>query len=207
MMNFKIYSCSLCLSFCRQEQLFCKDCQQEINHSLFPRHAFDFKHNIPLFYAGEYRGAYKKLLLKLKSQSEESCPHIWNFYEELISYWCSELSCHQPQSVTNVPNHPIRKIFKASSTFNFAQQISQKLKCNFENELLSYKMNWNLEGQKNSPNLWRKKTPRHLVKKKASTAQRILLVDDVIASGASIKRAIDLLGPKKICAIFCIAKS
>ncbi|MBS1985446.1 MAG: ComF family protein [Bdellovibrionales bacterium] len=201
------YECFLCRSPASRQTWLCSVCAQELGRHLHPRQAPSIDiDGVPLLSLGDYDGLYARLIKIAKSQpSGQIGTELEAFFRSLVQHWRSEILDLGCSGIVPVPSHPLRAFLQTDLSRHLGQEIARELGLRPLVGLLRPQIKTLLSERGQQKGLSRRDRlamkaedkfrirPKdlrfHDLQPPKQRQAPLLLVDDVCATGASLRAA------------------
>lgn len=197
------------------EQFLCNNCLRALCRSLEPRSLFVERHGIKIFAASRYEGIAQQLIAFLKSNPAPAIPEAAiAFCKRLVLHWGSVFQEEGVDLILPIPSSPFRCFGKLDLSYLMAKtlsdatqtQLSYALQYPWSRAFVPTGFRRSLSGRARrilfEQDGFKLQGPIH-------PESRILLVDDVITSGATLESAMKAIETHKhqLVGCFCLSLS
>jgi predicted amidophosphoribosyltransferase len=211
----KLCECALCQSPALVDEFLCSSCERDFRASLEARHMPPVQMgSLKVYSASRYVGANKAFVRLLKSQPWNSPqPEFRERLGRLARHWRCELGDLAAQSIVPVPSRILRRRIESDMSRLWAFEVAKVLKVPCVYELLE--CTWSLSSLRPQKSLNRRERValsqqgRFKLRSKSAHPCRVLLVDDVCATGSSLRACAELLRRAgfEVCGAFVFARA
>ena len=172
----------------------CKNCQSDLAKTLFPRSVVFRLANTPLFAASHYQGPMKNFVYQIKSSAFNGFHSAHkNWVRQVLEFWLPELTRIRCDGIVVVPGHPIRSRLQSDFAWLLGNELSRLLGVGPPLNLLKRRMF--IQGRFAGAQKIASKRTREVqaaeqfwvCSPEIAKVKKVLLVDDVSTSGASLK--------------------
>ena len=191
--------CLVCDQESRLSDLFCVACRHEMGRSTYSRaEPVEWLGDLKLNAAVSFEGAWARYIRLTKTQNGKLIqPTMLDPLRALVGHWAVECRRHQFDSVIAVPSQRWREF----SGFALSRWLATEMARLLEIPQLGLKLQktdpWFTDGQKSKARASRLKNHEAFSLQKprgwSGLSGRVLLIDDICTSGASVRACADLL--------------
>jgi predicted amidophosphoribosyltransferase len=179
--------CLYCPDDSQPGRVFCAACWRAWALELVPRGniAVSFPNSLAVQCAGYYTGRMARLVQVIKSQPFNYLPqYLFRPLEELLDHWAAELAELPIDAIAHVPSHLLRGALETDLSTLLASTLARRLQIEHCKDLLHKRWSFRQQKQQKSRERWRRSAGLYTAL--GGRPRRLLLVDDVSTSGASL---------------------